>query len=98
MTSSRIRHMLSHPTWPARAPSSQLKLPKKLANGWAKSQCRDPFLLKKKTLVGSSDREDFWALAVEILVFASPTGHILTSSGFPLVEWGIFYKFLQHGW
>jgi hypothetical protein len=43
-----IRHMLSHPTWSARAPSSQLKLPKKLANGWAKSQCRDPFLLKKK--------------------------------------------------
>ena len=42
----------------------------------------------------TSDREDFWAQAVEILVFASPTGSMLTSSGFPSLNWGIFYKFL----
>ena len=30
---------------------------------------------------------------VEILVFTSPTGYILTSSGLPLLNWGIFYKF-----
>ena len=27
-------------------------------------------------------------------MFASPTGYMLTSSGFPLLDWGIFYKFL----
>jgi hypothetical protein len=37
---------------------------------------------------------DFWTQAVDILVFASPTGCMLTSSGFPLLNWGIFYKFL----
>jgi hypothetical protein len=26
-----------------------------------------------------------------ILVFASPTGYMLTSSGFPLLNWGIFF-------
>ena len=32
---------------------------------------------------------------VEILVFASPTGYMFTSSGFPLLNWwGILYKFL----
>ena len=35
---------------------------------------------------------------VEILVFASPTGYMLTSSGFPLWNWGIFYKFLLNDW
>jgi hypothetical protein len=43
-----------------------------------------------------SDRGDFWAYSVEILVFASPTGYMLTSSGFPLLHWGIFYKFLKN--
>ena len=41
------------------------------------------------------DRGDFRASSVEILVFASPTGYMLTSSGFPLLNWGIFYKFRQ---
>ena len=41
-----------------------------------------------------SDRGDFWAQSVEILVFASPIGYMLTSSGFPLLNLGIFYKFL----
>ena len=30
---------------------------------------------------------------VEILVFATPTGYMLTTSGFPLLNWGIFYRF-----
>ena len=29
-----------------------------------------------------------------IQVFASPTGYMLTSFGFPLLNWGIFYRFL----
>ena len=33
---------------------------------------------------------DFWALSVEILVFTSPTGYMLTSSSFLLLNWGIF--------
>ena len=44
--------------------------------------------------IGISDGGDFWAWSVEILMFSSPTGYMLTSSGFPLVNWGIFYKFL----
>ena len=43
---------------------------------------------------GISDQGDFWAQQVEILVFASPTGYMLTSSGVSLLHWGIFYKFL----
>ena len=39
-------------------------------------------------------RENFWAQPVEILVFASQTGDMFTSSGFPLLDWGIFYNFL----
>ena len=39
----------------------------------------------------NSDRGDFLAYPVEILVFASPTGYMFTSSGFPLINWGIFY-------
>ena len=27
-------------------------------------------------------------------MFASPTSYMLTFSGFPLLNWGIFYKFL----
>ena len=42
---------------------------------------------------GTSDRGDFWTLPVEILVFASPTSYMLTSSGFLLLNWGIFHKF-----
>ena len=34
-----------------------------------------------------SDRGDFWALLVEILVFASPTSYMFTSSGFSLLNW-----------
>ena len=36
-----------------------------------------------------SDQGDFWASPVEILVFASPTGYMLTSSGFPSLIWDI---------
>ena len=35
-----------------------------------------------------SDPGDFWAQPVEILVFASPTGSMWTSSGFPSSHWG----------
>ena len=49
-------------------------------------------------MIPSSDRGDFWAQPVEILVFATPTGYLFTSSGFPLLNWGIFYKFLQNDW
>ena len=42
---------------------------------------------------GTSDWGDFWTLRVEIRVFPSPTGYMLTSSGFPLLNWGIFYIF-----
>jgi hypothetical protein len=35
-----------------------------------------------------SDRGDFWAYSVEILVFASPTGYMLTSSGFLCIDSG----------
>ena len=46
-------------------------------------------------LIRSSDRGDFWAQPVEMLVFASPTGYMmLTSSGLPLLNWGLFYKLL----
>ena len=37
---------------------------------------------------------DHWAEPVEILVFAIPTGYMLTSSGYPVLNWGIFYRFL----
>ena len=43
-----------------------------------------------------SDRGDFWAYPVEILVFANPAGYMSTFSGFPLLKWGIFHKFLQN--
>ena len=46
-------------------------------------------------IVSTSDRGDFWALPVEILVFANPTGYMLTFSGFPLLNWRIFYRFLK---
>ena len=47
---------------------------------------------KWKSCLAISDRGDFWASSVEILVFV---GYMLTSSGFPLSNWGIiFYKFL----
>ena len=38
----------------------------------------------------------FWALSVDILVFPSPTGYTLTSFGFPLLNWGIFFKVLKN--
>ena len=34
-----------------------------------------------------------WDLSV---VFASPTGYMLTSSNFPLLNWVVFYKFLYN--
>jgi hypothetical protein len=45
--------------------------------------------------IGNSDQGDLWAYSVEIQVFATPIGSMLTSFGFPLLNWGIFYKFLQ---
>jgi hypothetical protein len=35
----------------------------------------------------ASDRGDFWAQLVNILVFASPTGYMETTSGFALLSW-----------
>ena len=40
-----------------------------------------------------SNGGEFWAQSVEILlVFASPTGYMLMSSGFLLLNWGIFLQ------
>ena len=36
----------------------------------------------------TSDRGDFWAQPVEILVFPSPTGYMLTSYSFPFIKLG----------
>ena len=36
--------------------------------------------------IHTTDRGDFWASPVEIRVFASPTGYMFTSSGFPLLK------------
>ena len=44
--------------------------------------------------VWSSDRGDFWAKPVQILVIARSTGYMLTSSGFILLNWGILNNFL----
>ena len=44
--------------------------------------------------VRDSDRVDLWSYLVEILLFASPTGYMLTLSDFRLLNWGITYKFL----
>ena len=41
-----------------------------------------------------NDHEGFWTKPVQILMFSSPTGYLLTYSGFPLLNWGIFYRFL----
>ena len=42
----------------------------------------------------ASDLGDFQSLSIEILVFASPTNYMLTSYGFPLLNWGIFVIFM----
>jgi hypothetical protein len=47
-------------------------------------------------MAGDSDRGDFRAYSVEILVFVGPTGYMLISSGFPLLNWGIFYIVLKN--
>jgi hypothetical protein len=44
---------------------------------------------KQQASIRTSDWRDFWAYSVEILVSGSPTGHILTSSGFLLLNWGV---------
>ena len=44
------------------------------------------FLLISSSSSPSSDQGDFWAQPVEILVYPSPTGYMLTSSGFPLLD------------
>jgi hypothetical protein len=46
--------------------------------------------------VTTNDWGYFWARSVEILVFGSPTGYTLTSSGFLLLNWGTFYGFLEN--
>ena len=38
---------------------------------------------------------DFWTKSVEILVYPSPTGYMLTSFGFSWWNYGIFYRFSQ---
>ena len=52
------------------------------------------WIIRGRYTFHNSDRGDFWALPVEMLVFASPTGYMFTSSCFPLLNWGIFYEFL----
>ena len=42
----------------------------------------------------TSDPGDFCAWPVETLGFASPTDYMLTSSSFPILDWGTSYKFL----
>jgi len=44
----------------------------------------------------ANDRRDFWAQLVKILVFASPTSYMETTSRFAYLNWGIFYRFLQN--
>ena len=56
-----------------------------------------PLKIKHK-VIQPGDRGDFWAQPVEILVFASPAGYKLTSSRFPLLNLGIFYKFILNDW
>ena len=34
-----------------------------------------------------SDQGDFQVYSIEILVFASPTGYMLTSANFPFLNW-----------
>ena len=46
------------------------------------------------SVITSNNRGDFWAQSVEILVFARSASYMLTSSGFPLLNRGIFCKFL----
>ena len=64
--------------------------PRLPSKGWGKTT-RNAAVVQQRT----SDPGDFWvAYLVEILVFASPTGYMLSSSGSPLLKWGTFYKFL----
>ena len=76
------------------------KIRRRLGMKWGLSRQSIDLQLKPHVKYGKieysqpSVRGDFWALSVDILVFASPTGYMLTSSGFPLLNWGIFYKFL----
>ena len=51
-------------------------------------------MLEAPGVINTTDRGDFWAQPVDILVFASPTSYMLTPSGFPSLHWGIFYKYL----
>ena len=44
--------------------------------------------------VWNNVRGDFRAYLLEILVFASPTGYMLISFGFPLLNWDMFHRFL----
>ena len=51
-------------------------------------------MLRSRAMTGGF----FGPQSVEILVFASPTSYMVTSSGFPLLIWGIFYIFLRNDW
>ena len=42
-------------------------------------------------VVPTSDRGDFWVEPVDILVFACPTGYMLTSNNFLLLNWGVYF-------
>ena len=44
-------------------------------------------------MVWYTDLGDFWAYPLEILVFASPTRDMSTSSSLPSVIWVIFCRF-----
>jgi hypothetical protein len=47
-------------------------------------------VIRVPSQVGNSHWGDFWVLTIEILVFASPTGYMLTFFGFSLLNWIIF--------
>ena len=68
-------------------------LDKKLAR-W--STASYAMALAYHSCIWNNDCGDFCAWPVEILVIASPTGYMSTTSGFPSLNWGIFYKFLKN--
>ena len=53
----------------------------------------DSYICQCRLLFFPAIGEIFGHNRVEILVFTSPTGNMLTSSGLPLLNWGMFYKF-----
>ena len=38
---------------------------------------------------------DFRTQSIKFLMFPSPAGYMLSHLGFPLLHWGVFYKFFK---